>query len=329
MLGWTALPIMVIRGLSLRSKQCTPFLWTAACNLSGRRSFHSVCSIRKTRYIRSTKGIHDDGYSDIFLAKKAFDVLARNSRSWKRLGSIVDLALDENISNQPNQKSICDVGTDHGLLATGLAMTSRFDRVLGVDVSEPALRDGALKLQNDIRSYRNKITTNVNTQNELNVEFRLSDGLQNVHVGEADIICIAGMGVHSMVDILTARGSDSTKEAPLLLDILETRRLILQPTNSRPRHLLHLYNRLNQLGWQARAENIDFVSSRWYVTVEFVRSNYTAIQFPGILAMTSNTSKTTEDWVVHHKNWIRVDSAKTGSTNQNDGLWLEAFDAIK
>ena len=330
MIGWVSLQMMVLQGLSVRSKQCKPLLRSTIFNVAERRPFYTVRLNRRKRHYSINKEISDNGERDIFLAKNAFDVLARKSKSWMRLGIIVDLALDDSYSNEFSKvltKSICDVGTDHGLLATGLAMTTRFDRVLGVDVSEQALRDGALKLQHDILAYRKNTTTNVpaSIENELLAEFRLSNGLQKVRVGEADIVCVAGMGVHTMVDILTARTRD---EAQLLLDMLETRRLILQPTNCKPRLLLHLYQHLHQIGWRAKTESINFVSSRWYFTVEFERSNYTVIQIPGTLAMTTNISKATLDWVAHHRNWIRSDSSKTRSINQNDELWLKEFDVL-
>ncbi len=333
---------MVVQGLTARSQPYAPLLRTLSYQWAERTAV-VCCSIRRygqpryrTSITGTNTGIRDDGEQDIWLAKNAFDVLARKSKSWKRLGSIVDLALDESFEDDCHKtlrSSICDVGTDHGLLATGLAMTRRFDQVLGVDVSEQALRDGALKLQNDIQEYLNKTSTDRNIRNELKVQFRRSDGLQNVQTGEADIVCIAGMGVHTMVDILTARRrmlDDSPTEKPLLVDMLETRRLILQPTNSRPRLLQHLYNHLHQIGWRARAETIDFVSSRYYFTVEFRRANKPLLrQVPGTLAMTSRMSPATVDWVAHHRDWILLDSSKTKSMNENDQLWLNEFDMIE
>lgn len=347
MLRWIAIPIMVVQGLTARSRPYAPLRRTLSSyyhwaeRTTDVRVIHRYRQPRRYRASSSANtGIRNDGEQDIWLAKNAFDVLARKSKSWKRLGSIVDLALDERFLDDCHKtllrNSICDVGTDHGLLATGLAMTRRFDQVLGVDVSEQALRDGALKLQKDIEEYRNKTSTDKNIRNEVKVQFRRSDGLQNVQIGEADIVCIAGMGVHTMVDILTARRrmlDDSPTESPLLVDMLETRRLILQPTNSRPRLLQHLYNHLHQIGWRARAENIDFVSSRYYFTVEFGRSNSSVPlqrrQVPGTLAMTSRMSPATVDWVAHHKDWILLDSSKTKSINENDQLWLNEFDMIE
>jgi tRNA A22 N-methylase len=338
MIGWVTLSIMILQGLSLQSKHYTPIVWNQLFNVAKRWPLcYNVGPIRfhrpKKHYSFATKVISSDEVGDIHLAKNAFDVLAKKSKSWMRLGTIVDLALDESFSkHQCSDKkvSICDVGTDHGLLATGLAMTSRFDRVLGVDVSQEALRDGALKLQNDIRTYRKRTTNNTPSHIEKRFlpEFRLSDGLQNVQIGEADIVCVAGMGVHTMVDILTATRRSKAQQKSLLLDVLETRRLIVQPTNCRPRLLWHLYRHLYQIGWRVKVERINFVSSRWYFTVELERSNNTVIQIPGTLAMTSNASQVTIDWVAHHRNWIRSDSSKTGSMNQNDELWLKEFDVL-
>jgi hypothetical protein len=73
------------------------------------------------------------------LAYEAFSVLARREKSWRRLGHLVDLVIMDHGTNRNNTIcSIADVGTDHGLLAMGLALSGCFDKVVGVDVSQQA-----------------------------------------------------------------------------------------------------------------------------------------------------------------------------------------------
>lgn len=268
--------------------------------------------------------------SDKAAAKNVFSIMARKSKSWKRLGPIIDLALSDRTSKQILQ-SACDVGTDHGLLATGLAMTSRFNRVVGVDVSERAIKDGALKLFNEILSFRRCNTTDTGSLKELNLDFRLSDGLHGVFPGEADVVCIAGMGVHTMVDILTAK-QVKTPTPQLLLDHLNTQQLLLQPTNSRPRNVMHLYKELLDIGWMAQNERLEYISSRWYITTLFERSKSSVLRIPGAHVATKLDDDSYIEltrWVAHHRKWILEDALKTGGAlREDDKTWLEGFEQL-
>jgi hypothetical protein len=133
-----------------------------------------------------------------------------------------------------------------------------------------------------------------------------------------------------MVDILTARKSESlSSQQQLLLDILNTQRLILQPTNSRPRLLMDMYSTLYDIGWGVQTERIEYISSRWYLTIAFHRSSNCGKQIPGIHIANSKESNATGvlmRWVAHHRNWIRADSSKTGTINPDDVVWLNKFD---
>jgi tRNA A22 N-methylase len=166
----------------------------------------------------------------------------------------------------------------------------------------------------------------------LNLTFRISNGLQNVNDGEADVVCIAGMGVYTMIDILLAKNieKDPSREVQLMLDKLGTQRLLLQPTNSKPRLLMHLYSSLYDMGWTATTERIDFSSSRWYISIAFERSNrsHVKVPIPGTTLATSDAFDEACKWISHHRNWIRADTSKAGFTNRDDKLWLAAFESI-
>lgn len=296
----------------------------------------SVLPFRNTpswrHYQSSTRIRSSNENDDIVLAKNVFARLARRGKSWKRLGPMVDLAVALNgccvakkTSPEENylRRGITDVGTDHGLLAMGLAMTGRFERVVGVDISEHALRNGALKLQNEILSYRKDHTPS------LAVEFRQSDGLKAVRPGEADTICISGMGVHSMIDILLEKRATASQQ--LLLDDLECQRLILQPTSSRPHHLVYLHDCLSNIGWSVRDERIEYLSSRWYLSVAFKREKATSDNLPGMCLVCSKDASTRDvfkEWVSHHRTWILQDAEKKNTMLDNNRRWLDAFEPM-
>jgi tRNA A22 N-methylase len=266
---------------------------------------------------------------------------------------LVDLAIvSQSITNAMNTTCIADVGTDHGLLAVALSASRHFAHVTGVDLSESALREGAYQLLNDITIYQRRQDPNQTSScnasiarqsQALPVTFRQGNGLQSLVPGEADTICIAGMGVHTMLDILldttTTNLSMADGSAPcqrrLLLDELSCQRLILQPTNARPHLLTLLYHQLQSMNWSVCDERIEYLSSRWYLSVALERvanctNNHTSrsLALPGTILAQSTDSKTQNEfynWVSHHVTWIRRDAALTGVMRMEDERWLAAF----
>ena len=76
--------------------------------------------------------------------------------------------------------SVADIGTDHGYVPIWLIQSGRAAKVIAMDVNEGPLE----RARGHIRSKRLE-----------NVIFtRKSDGLQALHVGEADTMIAAGMG---------------------------------------------------------------------------------------------------------------------------------------
>ena len=84
---------------------------------------------------------------------------------------------------------VCDVGCDHGFVPIYLIEQGISPRVLAMDVGSGPL--GAAKKHIAERGLEAKIET------------RLSDGLHNYNIGEADTLICAGMGGRLMMRILT------------------------------------------------------------------------------------------------------------------------------
>lgn len=263
---------------------------------------------------------------------QAFTVLARREKSWNRLRHLIDLAVD--YQDPDHVRSVVDVGTDHGLLAIGLGVSGSFDSVLGVDVSAKALHNGGFRLLSEVKEH---MSLDSSPLLDLEVDFRISDGLRNLQVGEADAICIAGMGVNTMSKILE---SSSLADGRTDLDYLGCQQLILQPTNSKPRNLMKLYSSLQATGWVLVDERIEHLSSRWYITLCMVKkagnnSTYlhTALPTSKLANNDTNTSmkKIVQEYWEHHLNWIdRDEQVSRGELHEDDKIWREwALGAIK
>jgi tRNA A22 N-methylase len=266
----------------------------------------------------------------ISLAETALMTLGRQGKSWQRLQHLVYLA-GAGDDRQTKIRGATDVGTDHGLLAVGLAVSGLFDRVVGIDVSKRALEDGAMRLKEQIEEYRKN---NNYTTRHLNLDFRHGDGLKEAKPGEADVVCIAGMGVNTMINILSATTASSEDDHRLLLDYLGCQQLILQPTNSRPRHLMLLYDRLRGMGWRVEDERIEYMSSRWYISTLFVRNCMTPeTTLPGAILNQLERDdpamwKVFLEYVKHHCSWVRKDMKNAGGVREEDDTWLRAFDGV-
>jgi tRNA A22 N-methylase len=293
---------------------------------------------------------HDDNknYDDRTIqarskVEEAFNLLARQGKTWKRLSHIVDMAIIEENNNQQNTLPIvADIGTDHGLLALGLALSGKFHKVIGVDVSDNALENGALSL---LKRVQKRTHNEKEYKNNIPIEFLLGDGLYVLD--HADIICIAGMGVHSMINILDQKQQQMNNVETLELTRIGCKRLIVQPTNSRPSHLILLYNKLQNDGWKVENERIERLSSRWYITTSFrkqVRENDDGVNnefdeeeeiehpmvLPGSILSTTMTDshpmyQIFEEYCYHHTVWIEEDSKAGRNVDPQEDNWLHQF----
>lgn len=252
------------------------------------------------------------------IAENAFSVLARKKRTWKRLRHLVDLAQETKVAKP---KTIVDIGCDHGILPIAMAATGRFEKVLGIDVSERVLRDGAMKLHKEVEQYLESVKTSAVLTP---VEFRLGDGLTGVETGDADVVCVAGMGVNTMLKIVASPETDR----------VGCQLLLLQPTNSKPKNLVLLYDTLQNTGWELMGERIEFLSSRWYLSVAFAKRDERDIpvvgktHLPGVclrqLGDTSPMKETFDRYIKHHKRWLEKDKDLPQGLAESEERWLEA-----
>jgi tRNA A22 N-methylase len=298
-------------------------------------------------HVKTTAPYDDERYV-LYKAYNAFRVLSksRGRRTWQRLQSIVELALQSTRNNTCTstiqhhdthrhqsccRQTIADIGTDHGLLAIALAATEQFQQVIGVDQSSLALKNGAYRVMERIHQFRQpqgncSIMGNKSQYPDLPVVFRQGNGLQALNVEEADIVIIAGMGVQSMIDIMSMKAasteSSSTPSIPQLslLETLGTKHVILQPSNSKPKLLLEICQFMHDVGWSIVDEKVVHVSHRWYFSIYFTRQQK-PIQdathpFPGYILSRRDqaaTHGTLRQYVQHHLTWLKHNSGASSS----------------
>jgi tRNA A22 N-methylase len=296
------------------------------------------------------------GFQDLMaVAKTTMEMLSSSRRSfnrtWARMSPLIELVVlasmqdDERVVNSKTNahpkamRSIADIGCDHGLLTLSLASiawsaSQSFDastdreclsRVTGSDISSNALSNAILSLDKANESLSRRATSDGSDKIDalgsikLPIDFRVGNGLSTMRPGEADGVILSGMGVHTMIEIL--RNNE--------LDSLGTNYLFLQPTNSRPRHLLMLYDALQNNGhhWRLRDEKIVFLGGRWYINSFFQRGQAyetATTHFPGdFLSNDDIMSRTTcESYVTHHINWLRQDYKNKAQLEKDDERWL-------
>ncbi len=105
-------------------------------------------------------------------------------------------------------KTVADIGTDHGYLPVYLVKNKGLSSVIAADVNQDPLNKARRVIQ------RHKL--------QQHIELRLGDGLSILHEGEASTIIIAGMGGNLISEIL--------EQSPSIAKGAE--RIILQPVQS-------------------------------------------------------------------------------------------------
>jgi Methyltransferase domain len=302
------------------------------------------------------------------VAERAFHKLSRRNRGndgWQRFRPLVEMAIEAashqratNLLSANNREStervsanytqgatLVDVGCDHGLLSACLAVTGCFETVLGIDSSLTALESGAFALHDEITAFRaSRMQQQLQPQEPpppLRLEFRVGSGLQGLRAGEADVICLAGMGARTMGEILTelspltepsAAGSDGAKERYLLKDI-DCHTVMVQPTNARPRNLIHLYDSLARMGYAPTDERIAFVGSRWYFSAALSKMSCLPVEstMPGSLLLQSVQTADQAfllEYLSHYCRWLHNDS-RTGALTGGEDEWLNRFDSAR
>ncbi|MCR5432094.1 MAG: class I SAM-dependent methyltransferase [Lachnospiraceae bacterium] len=151
----------------------------------------------------------------------------------ERLGLVAALAGD-------GIDTLADVGCDHGMLGIHLALEGRTGRVIAMD-----LRKGPLS-----RAQANAAQYGLT---EEKFETRLSDGLDELKPGEADVIVMAGIGGVLMCRLI-ARGIAAAKKAE---------RLVLSPQS----HIDSVRELLASEGFVITDEEICRESGKYYTVM--------------------------------------------------------------
>ncbi len=153
----------------------------------------------------------------------------------RRLQALADFVKEASLA--------ADIGTDHGYLALALVRQGRAKRVIASDKNRGPYEAAC-------RSIREAGL-------EKFIEVRLGDGLRALRPGEADTICIAGMGGQLICEILSA--------SPEVL--LEVRQLILQPMNAAKELRGWLYGN----GWKIEDESLVEADGRLYEIISAIK----------------------------------------------------------
>jgi tRNA A22 N-methylase len=312
---------------------------TAPTNRAGQyHRFHgAVTSFGATRTTITCRWLsggtcHDESkHNELLLAEEAMASLAVTGRTWKRLGPVVSLATVTSttratpaaaaVAVPQRQGTVADIGCDHGLLTFGLAATCQFERVVGVDVSQLALEHGGWAL---FKEHRASHDSN-HEEKYSKIEFVLGNGLQPILDQHIDTICMAGMGVGTMQLI----------SEPTDLERVCCQRIVVQPTQSRPRQLMQLYNHfVANCGFAVEREHISYLSNRWYVSTLFQRRTPSAFALedgplmPGNLLYQSDDEeqrRVYNQYVEHHIAWLHKDHLSKKEVDPLDQIWLNAI----
>lgn len=148
---------------------------------------------------------------------------------------------------------VCDVGCDHGFVSIYLTEQGISPRVLAMDVRKGPL--GAAAEHVTERGLNGQITV------------RLSDGLHNYNIGEADTLVCAGMGGRLMMRILS---DDAEKTASF-------GELILQPQSELEAFRRFLYEQ----GYRITEENMIEEDGKFYPMMRVVKGSG-VLEIPGL-----------------------------------------------
>ncbi len=137
---------------------------------------------------------------------------------------------------------VCDVGCDHGYVSIYLVQEQVAPCVLAMDVNKgPLLRAKEHVQQYHVEDY---------------ITLRLSDGLKEYNIGEADTLICAGMGGRLLWEILS-------KEPAKTADFKE---LILQPQSE-----IGLFRQnLRENGYEIVAENMVLEDGKFYPMMKVI-----------------------------------------------------------
>lgn len=174
----------------------------------------------------------------------------------------------------------------------------------------------------DFHYSRNTINHNDNNNDDKysKIEFILGNGLQPILDQQVDTICVASMVVGTMRLILE----------PTDLERVMCRRIVVQPTQSRPRQLMQLYNHfVENCGVSVEKEHISFLSNPWYVSFLFQRRTPSAFALkdgpviPGDLLYRSDDEEQRciyHQYVEYHSAWLHKDNLAKRDVNPQEQI---------
>ncbi len=154
-----------------------------------------------------------------------------------RLQSLIDLVQKTDV--------VADIGCDHGYASIALIQSGRVKHVIAMDINK-----GPLK-----RAERNIVKHGL----EEHIETRLSNGLEQLQIGEVNLAILAGMGGRLIQSILTLE-LEKTK-------MIET--LILQPQSE----LAEVRKILPQIGFECEEEKALIEEGKFYVMMRLKRKD--------------------------------------------------------
>lgn len=141
----------------------------------------------------------------------------------KRIYKIAELISDGS--------SVADIGTDHGYVPMLLMKEGKSPRIIMSDISADSLSKARETFA--LTGLSSKVS---------DTDFRVGDGLATISPGEVDEVIIAGLGGHTIAEILAA---DEVKTKSF-------KRLVLQPR----KHSGSLRYYLCNNGWEIESENL-------------------------------------------------------------------------
>ena len=104
----------------------------------------------------------------------------------------------------PQAETVADVGCDHGYLTISVLESNKAQKAIAMDVNRGPLQSAEINVRQANLSDK--------------VEFRLSDGLAGLQPGEANVICICGMGGALIKRIIKANLSIAQRAQTLILE---------------------------------------------------------------------------------------------------------------
>lgn len=143
------------------------------------------------------------------------------------------------------EKTIADIGTDHGYLPIYLVKEKSADRVIACDINKGPLSKAAENVS--LAELENKI------------ELRLASGLDRISPGEAECITVSGMGGMLIISILENGGSVAAS----------AKRLVLQPQKD----IARVRKYLTDNGFRIDNENMLMEDNRFYTVISAVHGS--------------------------------------------------------